>query len=71
MSLRQEGWGVPFYTLWFPTGISDGLALPAALGLPVLEVRREPPPAFAPLSEGKARGSRCKAFLCTASGCPP
>ena len=44
------------HTLWCPAGISDGHALPLALGLTLLEIRCESPPALAPLFEGKTSG---------------
>lgn len=47
-------WTSLFYTLWCLTGISDGHALPAALGHSLPEIRREPPPALASLSEGES-----------------
>lgn len=46
-------WGCLFYTLWCPTGISDGPSLPPALGLALPEVWCESPPALAPLFEGR------------------
>lgn len=63
-------WSFLFYTLWCPTGVSDGHALPAALGHSLLEIRREPPPALASLSEGESGFSiqgRQLPLLCTSS----
>lgn len=59
------------YSLRCPIGISDGPALPPALGLPLLETRSEPPPSPAPLLEGKTgRSPRPSVPLCLAWALP-